>query len=182
MTAFTETELNDLLAESATYASDASASTETAFRIDTDEKANWYLRKLANIEAEKARVTEQAEKILSQLQADADRLTFMFGSQLETYARMKMQENGGKRRSVSWLQGTVSFRSVAASWRITDTSAALAYAKQHAPELVSTTTTERLKAQDYTTAALARLDATGELLPGVDSTPAHETVKISFGR
>ena len=57
-----------------------------------------------------------------------------------------------------------------------------AYAKANLPECVSTITTEKLNAQDYTTLALEKLDRGGELLPGMDSTPAHEAVKITFGR
>ncbi len=36
-----------------------------AFCIDSEERANWYARKLAGIEAERARVKAQAAKIVA---------------------------------------------------------------------------------------------------------------------
>ena len=66
------------------------------FQIDSDRAAEWLLRKLANIEAEKARVTAQAAAIVKSLDADAERLRFLFGSQLEAYCRAKMGQGRGK--------------------------------------------------------------------------------------
>src|SRR5579862_5226360 len=91
-----------------------------AFLIDSDERAEWLLRKLANLEAEKARVQTQAEQILKQLESDAERLRFLFGAQLEEYCRRKIEASKSRRRSVTFLQGTCAFRTVPATVKVTD--------------------------------------------------------------
>ena len=44
------------------------------FMVNDEKSANWYLRKLANIDAEQKRVQTQAAQIVAQLAADADGL------------------------------------------------------------------------------------------------------------
>src|SRR5579862_2500466 len=105
-----------------------------AFLIDTDERAEWLLRKLANLEAEKARVQAQAEQIVKQLDADAERLRFLFGAQLEEFCRRKIEQAGSRRKSVHFLQGSCCFRTVPASVKVTDSNAALCYAEENLPE------------------------------------------------
>src|SRR5262245_48806712 len=55
---------------------------EVEFHITSDGAANWYLRKLANLEAEKQRVTAQAATIVKQLEADAANLRYLYESEL----------------------------------------------------------------------------------------------------
>jgi phage host-nuclease inhibitor protein Gam len=150
------------------------------FTIDTIERANWYLRKLANLEAEKRRVLAQAEQIVTQLDADAESLRYLYQSSLENLVRQELARTGNRRKSLTLLQGTCSFRTVAPSVKIADTQAALLFVKESLPEMVRTVETLDLIA--YKERAESRLRADGELLPGVEVVPERESFSVRFGR
>jgi hypothetical protein len=146
------------------------------FHIDSDAKANWYLRRLANIEAEQRRVQAQAAAIVRQLEGDAERLRYLYEAELEEFVRQKLSTSGSRRKSVHFLQGTAGFRTVPAAIRVTDTLAAIDYATRHLSEAVKTQ-------QVLDTARYRKcVEETGELLPGVEMTPEHETFRVSFGK
>jgi phage host-nuclease inhibitor protein Gam len=148
------------------------------FHIDSDSAANWLLRRLANIEAEKARVTAQAAQICKDLDADAQRLRHLYEGELIDFARQRLAETGRGKRTLHLLQGSVHLRFVPASIRVFDPFRALEYAQRSAPELVKTAVT--IDAGGYRDQAAKHFKATGQLLPGIESTPAHETHRVSF--
>ena len=144
------------------------------FRIDTEQHANWLLRKLANLDAEKARVKAQAEAILHQLDTDREGLLYLYGSQLEAFTRQELEKTGNRRKSLTLLQGTCSFRSVPARMSINDPAAALLHARENLPEAIKTVETlDR-------TAYVHRAETTGELLPGIEALPAREAFSLRF--
>ena len=150
--------------------------TAEPFMVNDEKSANWYLRKLANIEAEQQRVQAQAAQIVAQLEADADGLKRLYASQLEAYCRARLNDTGNRRRSITMLQGTCCFRTVPAGFRIVDTAAALDHAMAHLPDAVDTINC-------LSTIAYRRIvEQTGECLPGVESTPAHESFTVRFGK
>jgi hypothetical protein len=61
---------------------------------------------------------------------------------------------------------------------VTDKAAALEYAKLHRPEAVKVT--ESLDARDFTAWASETMQATGELIPGVEIKPERESFSIKF--
>ncbi len=149
-----------------------------AFCIDSDRAANWLLRKLGNIEAEKARVQAQAAAIIKALDADAERLQHLYGAQLEYYCRERIAQGRGK--TVRFLQGTCSLRAVPAAVRVADMGAALHYASENLPEVVRITRT--LDGRAYADRAQKELKASGALLPGVEICPARESFSVKFGK
>jgi phage host-nuclease inhibitor protein Gam len=163
---------------------DADAPTDTAsdtaseperFTIDSEEKANWLLSKLAGIQAEKARITEQAKKRTAELDADYTRLLGRFSADLEAWARQDAERR--RRRSVTLLHGTLAFRTVPASLRVGDPSDALTTAKAVIPTAVQTI--EQLDRKAFLDFAKAHFAETGELLPGIERTEGKETFGIS---
>jgi hypothetical protein len=146
------------------------------FHIDSDGAANWYLRKLANIEAEQRRVRAQAEAIVKQLEADAERLRYLYEGELEEFVRQKLSTSGSRRKSVHFLQGTAGFRTVPKCIRIADTLAALDYAIRCLPEAV------KMQAVLDTAGYRQVVEETGEMLPGVEVVPASESFRVSFGK
>jgi phage host-nuclease inhibitor protein Gam len=149
------------------------------FHIDSDTAAEWLLRKLANIDAEQKRVQAQAAAIVAQLEGDAQRLKHLYEGELLNYCRRTLAAKGNRRRSVTFLQGTVAFRTVAPSVKVCDLAAALAHAQAAVPALVRTQIA--LDAAGYRDQAAKHFRETGELLPGCDSTPEHETHRLTFG-
>jgi hypothetical protein len=150
------------------------------FHIDNDGAANWLLKKLANLEAEKKRVQAQAATILKQLESDAASLRYLYEAELQEYVHRKLATSGNRRKSVHFLQGTCAFRTVPENLRIADTLAALDYAMRCQPEAVQTHTV--LDTARYQERARDVLQKTGELLPGVEVTPEHETFRLIFGK
>ena len=149
------------------------------FHIDSEGAANWYLRKLANIESEKQRIAAQAAKMLAALDADAQRLTRLYDGELQEYVRQELARQGNRRKSLHFLQGTTAFRTVPASVKVSDERAALAYARVSLPDAVRSV--ETLDTAKYREAAETALSF-GEVLPGVETTPQRESFTVKFGK
>ena len=89
-----------------------------------------------------------------------------------------MEQNGNRRRSVAFLQGSCSFRTVPASVRVADMGAALSYAQESLPEVIRPT----LGSTAYRELAAKHLQETGEVLPGCEPTPKRESFSVRFGK
>jgi len=144
------------------------------FHITDESSANWFLRKLANLENEKARVKAQAAKMIAEMDADTDRLRGLYEAELREFARAELERRGGRRKTLTLLQGSLSFRTVPASLRVDDAAAALdtAAAMGHI----------RVDEARYREAANEAQKTTGELLPGVVVVPERENFAIRFGK
>ena len=150
------------------------------FAINTIDAANWYLRRLANLEAEKQRVTQQSAAIVAQLDADAETLRYLYEGQLQNFVRQELAANGNRRKSLHFLQGTACFRHVGPSLRITDNAAALDFCRRNLPDAVKVT--ETLDTTRYRDFAEKMQNAGAESLPvGVESVPAREAFRVTFG-
>jgi hypothetical protein len=132
----------------------------TEFHIDNDVAANWLLGKLATIDAEIQRVTAQAARIVKQLEGDRDSLLHLYESELSAYVQQKIEKNGGRRRSIHFLQGSCCFRRVPAHVSVKDTSAALLHAKEAGLQ-DAIKTVEKLAAEAYRSLAEARISVDG---------------------
>lgn len=151
---------------------DVLAPYETAFAIDSEERANWYLSKLANIETERARVKAQAAVILAALDRREQSLKGRFDAQLADWARERLA--GAKTKTLRLLQGTIAFRTVAGSLRLIDKEAAFVHARTELPECIITR--EELDAAAYR----KRAQETGEVLPGIETVPGRESMSLKF--
>ncbi len=67
------------------------------FHITDAASANWFLRRLAGIESEKARVKAQAAQITSQLDADANSLRSRYEAEAREWAREELAKKGNRR-------------------------------------------------------------------------------------
>ena len=81
--------------------------------------------------------------------------------------------------SITLLQGTCAFRTVPAGFRLTDTAAALRFAKECGGMLK---TAESLDAEAYRCAADHALEVYGEQFPGMESVPEREAFSVRFGK
>jgi len=115
-------------------------------------------------------VTRIARPLLVRPLYDAGR------AQIEAYCRSRLQETGDRRKSIQFLQGKCSFRTIPGALRITDSAAALAYAQECLPAAVTTVPTLD------TAAYQQRAERTGELLPGLEFTPEHTSFALTFGK
>ena len=151
------------------------------FHIDSEESANWYLRRLATIEGEKARVTAQAALIVKQLAADAEGLRYIYEPELQEFVRQELAKKGNRRKSLAFLQGTACFRTVPAGVKITDPDAALEFARRNMPAAVNMI--ETLDGEAYRKFAEKMRAGGAETLPdGVEATPERESFSVKFGK
>lgn len=145
--------------------------TKPEFHIDSDSAANWLLRKLANLDAEKERIQRQAAEMIADLDRQKNSLEHLYGAELASYCYSKLD---GRSKTVRFLQGTCSFRTVPAGLKLDDLTAALVYAKSAALPVIETL--EKLDTAAYREIAESKLMETGELLPGMTRT----VEKLSF--
>jgi phage host-nuclease inhibitor protein Gam len=157
--------------------------------IDSEDMANWYLRKLANLAAERERINANAKAMLAAIKRDEESLTAHFGPQLEQWAKEELIRRRSKTKTLPLFQGVISFKIVRSTLSVRDTEAALVHARTFYPELIETV--QRLKTEDYSAIARdlrkteTRDDHTGEmipgpLLPGCEVKPERESMSIKF--
>ncbi len=155
--------------------------TRPEFHITDEAAANWYLRKQANIEAEKARVQQQAAQIVRQLDADAESLRHLYESELQEWTRKELARRKSRRKSLALLQGTCQFRICPASLKISDPAAALDFSRRNLPDAVKTA--ETLDTAKYRDFAEKMQNAGAETLPvGVEAVPERESFTVKFGK
>lgn len=148
------------------------------FHIDSESAALWYLRKLANLEAETRRVKCQAERLIASLNSEAESLKRVYQGELEHWAREELAKKGNRRKTLHTLQGTLRFRHVPARLSLEENRNALRFAADHFPALVITR--QELDRAAYLEEAKRRLEETGELMEGVERIPAREAFTVSF--
>lgn len=148
---------------------------ENGFCICDERSAGWYLDRLAALEEKESRLAAQFEAMRRDIQADRERLKGRFDEELAAWAREHLPRG---KKSLKLLQGTVAFRSVPPSLRIGDPEAALAHARAHHPALI--VVSERVDARAYSDMAKETLEATGELLPGVERSEGRESMSVRF--
>ena len=150
------------------------------FTIQTREHGEWYLRKLANIDAERERITAQYQTMIRQNESDKSSLVSRYDSQFQNLVRVELEASKGKRKSIVFFNGTAGFRTVASRLVIESEADALQTARLVAPDTITTETVEKFDKAAFRAHAQSLLEATGELLPGIKQTEAREEFGIKF--
>lgn len=138
------------------------------FVVDTQEKAEWALSKIARsehrlqelaalAEAAKARIDARLAEITKGDRATVARL----GDMIRPWASVEVAKNG-KRKSVQLLNGTVGFRQSPASLVVTDEAAAVAWLEEHGGDFI------RVKKEVKKGELKKAIEANGELPDGVE--------------
>ena len=148
---------------------------EPAFVIDTADRAEWLLSKLANLDAEADRTKANTAKRLQEIAADRAQLLYRFEADITAWARQEADRR--RRKSVTLANGVISFRAVPARFAVSDEAAATEAARAACPAAVEAVTVTRLDRR----ALLDYVEATGELIDGVELIPASESVSIKTG-
>jgi len=157
--------------------SDAPQATE--FHVVDEKTANWVLRKLANLEAERVRIEEQSKKMISSVRTDYDEIIRRYGDELEAWARQELLDHGNRKKTVHTFHATLAFRTVAAHLKLAEPDEALKYVREHAREHLQVI--EKLNATTYREEAARRMQQHGEILPGIERVPEQESFAIRFG-
>ena len=102
----------------------------------------------------------------------------MLSPELEALAQMRLAQQKGKSKTVKFLAGNVSFRSIPGGVRIVNTNAALQEAIVHFAGFVDLV--PHLNSAAYRENARKVMETDGELLPGCDNVPDRESMTIRF--
>ena len=148
------------------------------FEIKDAATANWYLKKLRNLENEKDTIRAQAATMIKALDTEIHALEFRFGKQMETFVRGELDRRGGRSKTLPLFQGTAAFRTVPASLRVRNVTEAIEHARAQGWDAIKTV--ETLDADRYKKEAAAVRQETGELLPGIEVIQERENFTIKF--
>lgn len=115
------------------------------FVIDDDGKAEWALRKLAQIRATKAEHAERRDEWVARITAWFDKATAKldegeawFTGLLTEYVTATREASGGKTKTITLPSGTLGTKIVNPAVQIDDKETVLAWAQENAPEFVKT--------------------------------------------
>lgn len=101
-----------------------------------DDMAQWVIGKLCAKDEEMARIRQQAEAMIADVQRDKDGLLYRFGEVLKDWTRRRLALMRKGARSVKTLTGTAAFRTVPGRIVQVDPEKALAWAKAERPDLI----------------------------------------------
>jgi hypothetical protein len=151
------------------------------FTITDRRGLEWYIRKIAAIDAEIARVQEQAKAIIADLERDRQSLEFQFGSQVQSVTQKLLE--GKRAKHLKTIFGNIGYRTKPARLEIADPAALLEWSRQNAPDLLETRVTlSRLSEYFKPSADGSTLYALehGEPInvPGIKLQPAKEVLYI----
>jgi hypothetical protein len=150
------------------------------FEITTREHGEWFLRKIANLRAERERITAQYQTMMRQSETDESNLIERYGSQFENLVRAELDASKSKRKSLTFFNGTAGFRTVPARIVIDSEADALQTARLVAPASITAETVERFDKQGFRAYAASHFEETGELLPGFTRTEERQSFDIKF--
>jgi hypothetical protein len=151
---------------------------KTAFVIDSEQGASWFVGKIAEKEELKARVKAQAAQRVLEIDADITRLKFIYQSQLEAWAHEEATRR--RRKTITLPLGTVKITTVTAHVKITDKESALEHAQTLGEGFFSLVPT--LDTAAYAKHAEEVLEKDGIVPAGCDFIPTRESVSYGVAK
>lgn len=106
------------------------------FCIDSEERANWLIRKIVAARSYSEHVQAWCEQEQRRAAREEQTLLFLFGRQIEMWAKSEIAKLKGKRKSLNLPAGCIGFRSVSPRLIVDDEGAVLRWAKIHLPDAV----------------------------------------------
>lgn len=152
---------------------------DAPFVIDSETRADWYLGKLATIDAEAERIKANTARRLQELTTDRESLVQRFGDQLTVWAKGEAERR--RRKTVTLSNGSIAFRAMPSRLVIDNDADALQTAKLVCPDAVTVETVEKLDRAALVAKAQETMESTGELLPGIKLMEASESIKVTAG-
>lgn len=129
------------------------------FAIVDEQSANWLIRKIAAARQYAVQVAEWAEQEKRRAAREEQCLMYLFGRQIELWAKSEIDQKKGKRKSLALPAGVVGFRSVGPFLQIDDEKLVLEWARSSCPAAVTKVTLEKLSR----TVLKDHFESTGEL-------------------
>ncbi len=106
------------------------------FTIEDENSANWLVKRVMASRQYADRVKAWAEQEIARAAREEKTLMFLFGRQLETWAKGEIDKLRGRRKSVGLPGGTVGFRTINPCLQVDDEGSVLGWARQNCPAAV----------------------------------------------
>jgi phage host-nuclease inhibitor protein Gam len=129
-----ESDLDALL--DITASGPAESHRKPAFCIDSPERANWLVRRVLETRAYAIRVRTWAEQEQNRAERDEARMMYLFGRQLQDWAKQELAGQHDRRKSINLPAGIIGFRQTATQIRIDNQDAVMAWAREILPEAI----------------------------------------------
>lgn len=143
------------------------------FAIGDEKSANWLVRRI--VAARQYALHVKAWAQMEQRRAEREEMTLMFlyGRQIEMWAKDEIKKLGGRRKSINLPAGVVAFRAVGPSLHIDDDASVIQWARKNLPAAIIVV--EKLDRGEIR----GHFDRTGEIPDdGIHIVPAHESFSI----
>lgn len=148
------------------------------FVLDTREKCDWFLRKLAEFDAEEERIKAQSAAMLARNKSDRDSFQARFYEQFQRFVAEQVAADKKGRKSVIFFNGTASFRTIAPQIVLDNPQDAITTARAVLPSAITTEQRENFDKAAFLAYAAQQFEATGEILPGVRRTEERESFSV----
>ena len=102
---------------------------------DAEWLGDWYTKLKAQIAAERAALKAMHKIRLGLLDSREAGLEWKFGPRLEELVRRKIEEQGGRRKSIAFAYGSAGYRK-SSRLDVHDEEAAIEWAEDHAPDAI----------------------------------------------
>jgi Bacteriophage Mu Gam like protein len=161
------------------------------FVLDSREKCDWFLSKLADFDAEERKIRERAAQIVAQMEAmiarnktDRDAFNGRFCQQFQAFVAEQVAADRKGRKSVIFFNGTAGFRTVPPALVVESAQDAMTTARAVCPSAITKEEREKFDREAFLTYAREHFASTGEVLPGLKRTEEREsfTIKIAAGK
>jgi hypothetical protein len=111
------------------------------FHIDSDEKANWLVKKIVGTYVIEERAQQWSEKEKRRACREREFFLHRFGAELEAWLQQKLQEENGRRKSVAPPAGLVGYRTEPSRLQVIDEAKLLDWCRRVLPDAVKVSET-----------------------------------------
>ena len=112
------------------------------FEVTDDKTANWLVKRIMQSRTYSLRVKEWAEQETQRAAREEQTLLFLFGRQIEAWAKDEIGKLNGRRKTINLPGGTIGFRTAPTRLVVDDEAAVISWARQNLP--VAVVTVEKL--------------------------------------
>lgn len=115
---------------------DAEALVAEGFVVRDEASANWVVKKVSQARQYAAHVQAWAAAEIRRAQREEQFLLLRFGHQLESWLRRRLEDAGGRTRSVNLPAGLLGFRAQPARLEVVDEPALVNWCRDHLTEAI----------------------------------------------
>ena len=135
-----------------------------SFQVNDRESAEWVVGKMLDLDAREARLKAGYEAARREIERERAFFERRFGDDLRNVTLREILSEGGRKKSVKLLNGTVGFRSTPEKVEVTDSEVAMEWALKNAEQAVVVKETRSLSKSQL----LAHLKENGEMPDGCE--------------